>query len=204
MKPKKSQSAILDQLSPNDFCQTPAYALEPLLPYLSVDKRLTIWEPAAGEGYLAGALRDSGRTVADSDILSGHNFFSYQPPQWDVLVTNPPYSIKFHWLARCYELGKPFALLVPVQTIGAGAKAHPLFERYGFEMMLLDHRVNFKMPNAGWSGSGAQFPVLWLCWKLLPSQVVLGKIKPTKAQKPIQIQRQLSSQIVQRSLFESV
>jgi hypothetical protein len=90
-------------------------------------------------------------------------------------MTNPPYSFKFDWLARCYELGKPFALLVPVETIGAKA-AQRLMERYGAEQLLLDKRINFEMPNKGWAGSSAQFPVLWLCWRMLPQPIVYGRI----------------------------
>ena len=169
-----------DQYVPQgyDACQTPAYAIDPLLPYLERD--WTIWEPAAGEGLLVEALFDSGfDSVAQSDILTGQNFFEHDPSDWDCLVTNPPYSIKYEWLKRCYELGRPFALLVPVETIGAKT-AQELMQKYGYEIMLLDQRVDFKMPNAGWDGAGSQFPVLWLCWQLLPKSVVFGSIEAGK------------------------
>jgi hypothetical protein len=156
-----------------DACQTPAYAIDPLLPYLQPGWQ--VWEPAAGEGNLVEAFYDAGFSVTDSDILTGQNFFDHEPVKWDCLVTNPPYSIKYDWLKRCYELGKPFALLVPVETIGAQA-AQNLFKQYGVELMLLNRRVNFKMPNKGWEGGGAQFPVLWLCWHILPKEINYGEI----------------------------
>jgi hypothetical protein len=157
-----------------DACQTPAYAIDPLLPYLP-DR--IIWEPAAGEHYLVEALYDSGfksEQVITSDILTGQNFFEYTPDEWDCLITNPPYSIKYQWLERCYQLGKPFALLLPVETLGAKT-AQEFLKEYGFEMMLLNKRVDFKMPNKGWDSS-AQFPVFWLCWQLLPQQVMFGEL----------------------------
>lgn len=158
-----------------DACQTPAYALDPLLPYLKPE--WTIWEPAHGEGYLTGALFDSGFSgVETSDILTGQNFFAYEPPQWDCLVTNPPFSLKFKWLERCYQLGKPFALLVPVEMLGVKT-AQELIVPRGFEIMLLNRRVNFKMPNKGWDSS-AQFPVMWVCWQLLPEKIMVGDISP--------------------------
>jgi len=157
-----------------DACQTPPYAIDPLLPYL--DRDWTIWEPAQGEGLLVEALYDSGfSSVTGSDLLTGGNFFEYQPPAWDALVTNPPFSLKYKWLERCYQLGKPFALLVPVEMLGAKT-AQELMKNYGFEVMLLNRRVSFKMPNKGWEGAGAQFPVMWLCWQLLPEKVVFGEI----------------------------
>lgn len=158
-----------------DACQTPAYALDPLLPYLRSD--MTIWEPAKGEGLLVEALYDSGfPSVETSDILTGQNFFEYEPRRWDVLVTNPPYSLKYKWLERCYQLGKPFALLLPVETLGAKA-AQELMQRYGFEILLLNRRVSFKMPNKGWEGAGAQFATFWFCWNLLPESVMFGTIE---------------------------
>lgn len=160
-----------------DACQTPPHAVDPLLPYLPTD--MVIWEPAQGEGFLVEAFHDSFRLVIGSDILDGQNFFEYEPDkEWDVIVTNPPYSLKFKWLERCYELGKPFALLLPVETLGA-ATSQAMFEQYGMELLLLNKRVNFKMPNKGWDGAGAQFPVAWFTWGLnLGSSIVYGKLDP--------------------------
>ncbi|MFA5377850.1 MAG: hypothetical protein WC455_19020 [Dehalococcoidia bacterium] len=147
-----------------DLCQTPAYALGPLLPYLS--PKWTIWEPAQGEGLMVEALRDGGvANVIGSDLQEDQNFFDTQPDQWDCLVTNPPYSIKYKWLERCYELGKPFALLIPVETLGAKT-AQVLFREHGVEVIFMDRRINFKMPLIGWDGSAAQFPVAWFSWGL--------------------------------------
>lgn len=200
-KPKRSSKSDPNAIDPRDFCQTPPYALEPLLPYLPAGK--TIWEPACGEGYIAAELQRNGHTVIASDLRVGVNFFETNMEGWGVQVTNPGYSIKYKWLKRSYELGKPFANLVPVDVLGA-ASAQKLFEQYGFQIMLLNHRVNFKMPNLGWRGSGAQFPVMWLCWNLLPQDTMLGKITPVK---PDELERLLGTPpteygLVQQRLFE--
>jgi len=174
MKPKTNYGGDTDSSHPMDRCQTPAYAIAPLLPY--IDPSWTIWEPAAGEGYLARAMASEGRNVESSDILTGENFFEFEPTIWDCIVTNPPFSIKYDWLARCYELGKPFALLLPVETIGTQA-AQRLFKQYGVEVIWLDKRVNFKMPYKGWEGSAAQFPVAWFTWGLsLGQQMIFEEI----------------------------
>jgi hypothetical protein len=173
MKSKINRAGDVKESKDFDRCQTPAYALDPLLPYLRPE--WAIWECAAGAGRLARALTPHVRQVVASDLLDGRNFFDYQPPHFDAIITNPPYSIKFDWLARCYQLGKPFALLVPVETIGA-AKAQRLMEHHGAELLLLDKRVNFTMPIKGDDGSSAQFPTLWLCWQMLPAPIVYGRI----------------------------
>src|SRR4051812_43128451 len=114
MKPKVNRAGSLEESSGYDRCQTPAYALDPLWPFLPPGA--TIWEPAAGNGNLSTALREQGHRVITSDILQGRsqNFFSYEPDEpYDMILTNPPYSVKFQWMARCFQLGKPFALLLP-------------------------------------------------------------------------------------------
>lgn len=178
MKPKLNRAGDSKQSKGFDRCNTPAYALDPLLPYLV--RFSVIWEPAAGTGNIMRAIAPPVASVVATDIHGDYakpprNFFEWQPGRWDALVTNPPYSIKFDWLSRCYDLGRPFALLVPVETIGAQA-AQRLMEKHGAELLLLNRRVNFEMPNKGWEGSAAQFPVLWLCHQMLPRPIVYGKI----------------------------
>jgi len=158
MKPKLNHAGNLYVPQGVDACQTPAYALQPLFPYLPLD--WTVWEPAAGEGYIVRTLADQGYKVTGSDLLTGKNFFSYAPmTDIDCIVTNPPYSIKYRWIAHCYALNLPFALLMPVETLGASS-AQVLFAKHGIEIIFLNRRVNFKMPNKGFGGS-AQFPVAW-------------------------------------------
>jgi hypothetical protein len=159
-----------------DACQTPAHAIDPLLPYLP--RNWVVWEPAAGEGNLVEALFDSGFSqVVASDILTGQNFFEFEPEEWDCLVTNPPYSIQFQWLERCYELGQPFALLLKVEILGTKA-AQELFDKYGIEVIFVRPRINFKMPHKGWEGGGAQFPTAWFTYGLnIGRQMTFMKVK---------------------------
>jgi len=176
MKPKSNKTNIPDR----DRYQTPPYALDPLLPYLKKD--WLIWECAAGEGYLANAIRERGFSVVTSDIITDQDFFKYQP-EFNAIVTNPPFSIKYDWLERCYSLEKPFALLLPVETLGA-ATAQKLFKRHGIRLLVLNKRVNFKIPDQGWNSSsrkksGAQFPVAWFTWQMgLEDVIVYGQIIP--------------------------
>lgn len=158
-----------------DRCQTPYYALDPLLPFIK--KNWVIWESAAGEGKVALKLLASGLKVITSDLLDGQNFFDYTPGIcWDCQITNPPYSIKYQWLKHSYYLGKPFALLLPIDTIGA-ASSQRLFEKFGVEIILLNKRVNFKMPNKGYNGGGAHFATAWYTYGLgIGQQLTFAKI----------------------------
>lgn len=183
MKPKTNRKGDQNASNLMDRCETPAYAMDPLIPYLPKlrygDQH--IWEPACGSGRIVRVLHGyegAGYSVIGTDVLQGekYNFFEMPMPTGvEVIVTNPPYSCKPQFIRRCYELGKPFALLVPVETIGTGT-VQRMMERHGAELLLLNKRVNFYMPHKGLDGNGAQFPVLWFCWRMLPAPLVYGKL----------------------------
>lgn len=146
-----------------DECQTPGYVVRTLLPELRQFR--VIWECASGEGFLGEELKRLGFDVIMTDIKDGHDFFSWSPDEgeFDCILTNPPYSVKFEWLRRCYDIGKPFALLLPVSILGTKS-AQVEFKKHGVEIVLLDKRVNFKIPRSGFDGSGAWFSVAWFTW----------------------------------------
>jgi hypothetical protein len=182
-KPQVTRPQDITKIHQSDLFETPPYALTPLMKYLP--SQWTVWEPAAGSGRIVRYLQDGFFNVIASDLDDGKNFFDYQPDErWDVIITNPPYSIKFQWLERCYELGKPFALLVPLETIGSSKAQKLIQENGGLEMMLFNSRIDFHTPNMGWSGGGAQFPAIWLCHKIFDSEdlIKFADITKEKAQ----------------------
>ena len=145
----------MKQGNSNDF-QTPKEALFPLISYL--EKDWIIWECATGNGNLENALRRLGFFVIGSDILTGHDFLKWHPKQYDCIITNPPYSIKEKFLERCYQLGKPFALLLPLTTFET-AKRQSLFRKYGVQVIFFDKRINFVTPSG--NGGGSWFATAW-------------------------------------------
>ena len=139
----------------NDF-QTPSIALNSLIPYLN--KNWTIWECAQGKGNLTRALAEKGFKTYGTDILTGTDFLTSGSAMCDCIITNPPYSIKQKFLQRCYELGKPFALLLPLTTFET-KKRQDLFKKYGLEVIFFDKRINFETPSG--KGSGSWFASAW-------------------------------------------
>lgn len=146
--------------SPDDF-QTPPIALSPLLPYLK--RSGVIWECAQGKGYLTEELRRRGYEVIGSDILTGEDFLRWTPGAFDCIITNPPYSLKQKFLVRCYELSKPFALLLPLTTLETRVRQE-LFRRHGIELLLFDRRINFHQPSG--KPSSSWFATAWFTWGL--------------------------------------
>ncbi len=150
--------------------QTPAGEVERLFPFLPKD--WTVWENACGAGQMVASLQGGGYKTVGTDILSGFDFLSpLCPPdfQYDCIITNPPYTLKDEWLARCYELRKPFALLLPATAIGEQERVR-MYKKHGISLALPPRRINFGTPS-GKKGK-SWFYAAWFCWGIeLPSQI---------------------------------
>lgn len=115
-----------------DFYPTPADVTEALLKQLSGPLSLglfnTIWEPAAGSGSISKVLEEHGRKVISTDIQSGHDFLKDDAPaEYDMIITNPPFSLADQFIRKAYSYGKPFAFLLKCQFFHA-KKRYKLFE----------------------------------------------------------------------------
>ncbi len=83
MKPKQNRAGDATKSNTFDRCNTPAYALDPLLPY--IQPSWTIWEPAAGTGTLLQALHSHVQVIG-SELRTDH-------VGKDVIVRNAPQGL---------------------------------------------------------------------------------------------------------------
>lgn len=153
-----------------DHFDTPAYAMRPLLRY--IPSGWTVWEPTDtfGRSAIVTALRGNGNKVAATgktklDFLRDEPDFPF-----DCITTNPPYSIKEEFIARCVALGKPWALLLPLTALEGIARG-AMFRRLGkkFGVLVLDRRVEF-------TGKSVWFNTSWFCYGILPRQLVFAEL----------------------------
>jgi hypothetical protein len=136
-----------------DECYTPATAVNIIRKYLP---KLKWWEPCDTSGRITSAMINNGYDI----IGTTTDFFTTDIPNGvQAIITNPPYSEKDKWLERCYELGLPFALLLPITAL-EGVKRAVLYRKYGISVIILDKRMNFT------GGSGAWFNTSWFTWKI--------------------------------------
>jgi len=181
-KPQKESAG-----SPDDL-QTPARALWPLLPLIKPGS--VIWECACGTGNLVRELEARGFAVMATDIkmpsvpaeLPQYNFLTYTPDRhYDMIITNPPYSLKDEFIARCYALGKPWALLLPITSF-EGKVRQALFKKHGVQVILFDKRIAFEVPDAEpGKKSAAWFATAWFTWGLnLPHDLMFVDFDPPK------------------------
>lgn len=125
----------------NDELYTPKEAIEPILKYLDKDK--IYWECTDfGDSNIRKVLVENGYKVIatrkdEFDFLKDDPLFKF-----DVIITNPPYSIKDKFIKRCYQLNKPFLLLLPITAL-EGKERNKLYKTYGLELIILNKRINF-------------------------------------------------------------
>ena len=99
-----------------DFYPTPPEVTEALLNFLLLPCSQKIWEPACGENDMVNAIRNRGYDVIGTDINMGVDFLTTELPDGvDWIITNPPFSHAEHFIRRCIEHKKPFALLLKSQ-----------------------------------------------------------------------------------------
>lgn len=147
-----------------DDLYTPSYAVKPLLKYIS--KGITVWECCDfGKSEITRLLKEHGCKVISTD--KEENFFQYKPKcNFDMIITNPPYSLKDEFLEKCYEWNKPFCLLLPITALD-GKKRGKLFRKRGIELLVFDGRVGFMSDKkSNW------FNTSWFCYKVLPKQLI--------------------------------
>ena len=92
-----------------DDYMTPNEAWDLLLPFIPKDK--VIWEAFYGDGNSGNYLSSLGLNVIHQNI----DFF--ENDLGDIIVSNPPFSLKKNVLQRLKLLDKPFILIMPCSTL---------------------------------------------------------------------------------------
>jgi len=140
----------------SDELYTPESVVDILLPYIPKDR--VIFECAVGSGKLENKLKKEGYRVVSSD-----DFFN-EFPEYDILITNPPFSLKERFLEEAYNREKPFAMLLPITAL-EGIKRQELYKKYGIQILFPKRRTDFNGKKSPW------FYTAWFCWKLLPKEL---------------------------------
>lgn len=154
----------------NDELYTPPEAIYPILKYLDKDK--IYWECTDfGGSNITKILRENGFRVvntskAEIDFLKDDVEFYF-----DVIITNPPYSLKNEFIRKCYEYNKPFALLLPITAL-EGKERNRLYKEKGLEIIVLDKRINF-MKNK----KNVWFNTSWFCHGISTKQLNFEEVK---------------------------
>ena len=128
-----------------------------------------VWECASGTNKISNYLNKIGINVITSDIESGVDFLGSNY-ECDAIITDPPYSLKNVFLKRAFELGKPFAMLLPLTTLESAVR-NELFRDKNIQVLIPNKRFDFTGKKNCW------FATAWFCWKMnLPEQLNFRKV----------------------------
>ena len=185
----------------NDECYTPHYAVNPLIKYIS--SQLTVWCPFDTiNSAFVNELFINGNKVIFSHINDGKDFFNYEPPYYDIIISNPQFHIKDAVLKRLYELNKPFAMLLPVNTI-QGVTRYKYFKN-GIQLLVFDQRIGFhNLNNMITTVEGSPFASAYFCRDLLPKDLIIEHLNKYNAPlyiTPVRIVANLEPRLVCRKI----
>lgn len=125
----------------SDEHYTKREAIVPLIKHLPKDK--IYWLPTDTEqSNFVKVFSENLLQVTHSHISTGQDFFNYEPKEWDILITNPPFTNKKAFVERAISFNKPFALLLPLTWLNDTAPFR-LFKDIGLQLLIFDRRTEF-------------------------------------------------------------
>lgn len=154
-------------LKVNDEYYTPKHVWTDIQKYIPKGK--TIWEPF-------NTVRDV-RSLDSSKTLKAMGFKVITKPydprtnkndffnsnHGDVVVSNPPFSMKREVLERLKELGKPFILLLPHPTMNTKYFREMFLKDKDFGIIIPKRRIDFINKR---NDSSNCFECSYYCWKV--------------------------------------
>lgn len=153
---------------------TPRYAVLPIIKYLP--SGVVVWCPFdTDNSEFVLALKEHGFKVVHSHIMTGQDFFKYEPEHWDIIVSNPPFGNKKEIFEHCLSFGKPFALLMSNMWLNDTAPCR-LFGDKELQLLLFDRRVQYNELGRIPFSSG------YYCHRILPKQLIFEKLQVVKGE----------------------
>ena len=166
----------------NDELYTPRILVECLKPYFEnwVERKLnhciccdgpisynkiTIWCPFDKEtSEFVLYFKELGCKVIYSHIDYGQDFFEYEPEEnYDILISNPPFSRKLDVFKKCNDLEKPWVMLSNIMCLNY-MEIGNYFADSPVQLLIPDKRVSF-------DGNPSSFCSGYFCKDFLPSSL---------------------------------
>jgi len=149
----------------NDECYTPAYWVQPILKYIT--KWSIVWCPFdTADSEFVKLISNAGFNVEYSHIDNWQDFYEYEPKEWDIIISNPPFTWKRKIFERALSFWKPFALLMTNTWLNDAAPKQ-LFKDIDLQLLMFEKRMKFNdMDKITFSSS-------YYCRDILPKQIIM-------------------------------
>ncbi len=170
-----TNNQVYYQQGGGDEQYTPKYGVEVLLPYIQHLKDKIIWCPFDKEdSQFVKVLKDNGFKVIYSHLETGQDFLTYEPENWDVMISNPPYKNKRVYWERALDLKKPFALLLPINILSDSIINTTMREREReFQLLIPSRRMRFYNNLTGETGKQPTFKAAYFGVNFFEENIIL-------------------------------
>lgn len=112
--------------------------------------------------------------VVFSHIDLGQDFFTYEPEEWDIIISNPPFTNKRKYFERALSFNKPFALIMTNTWLNDSAPKQ-LFKDKDLQLLMFDKRIKFTSPDDR-DNNKITFSSSYYCWNFLPKQIIMKNL----------------------------
>ena len=158
-----------------DEYYSPQNVVDMILPYIYRGGYHTVWCPFdKAESKFVTTFQDAGLKVTYGHIETGQDFFAYQEPQAEIVVSNPPFSKRDAIFQRLFELNVPFALVMNFNGLFDSRRRVDLFREHGVELLIPRGRMKFCHRDRGQLNS-PNFQSIYVCHGLLEQQIVFDE-----------------------------
>ena len=162
----------------SDECYTTRAESDKITNYL-VDNNILkndirVWMPFDNElSNIYKSLKSIwGGEIILTNLEMGINFYDYEPKEYDILISNPPFKNRTSLMKRLHELDKPFIILQATQFFNNQFAVNYLCNfSEDYQFILPRSRMNFITYNPERdilcsSKNGAAFYSFWLCYRI--------------------------------------
>ena len=155
-----------------DEYYTPQNAVDMIVPYVTKAGYKNIWCPFdKPESNFVKTFEGLGFNVTYGHIETGEDFFNYEEPQGDIIVSNPPFSKRDKIFEKLYQWDMPFALIMNFNGLFDSKKRADIFRLHRVEMLVPRGRMKFCHKDKGQLNS-PNFQSVYVCNHLLENQIV--------------------------------
>jgi hypothetical protein len=172
MEHKLDSKKLMYSNGNNDECYTPSYGVTPILKYIPKDA--LVWCPF--DTPKSEFVKQIGKQneVIYSHINDGQDFLTFEPPVWDVIISNPPFTKKRKFFERALFFNKPFALIMTNTWLNDSAPKQ-LFKEKDLQLLMFDKRMKFHSPDGRFNDK-ITFSSSYYCWNFLPKQIIMEEL----------------------------
>jgi hypothetical protein len=165
---RKNQPQTFTKYNENDEYYTPPVLVELILPYIK--KNSIIWCPFdTPSSEFVKIFEKNGHVVIYSHIWFGYDFFTYKPPKFDYIISNPPFTMKNKVLERLISFNKPFAMVLNFQCLS----------QVGTNQIISSNKLELLIPNRCISYNGKHTPFLsvYVCRKMISKGLIYSEVR---------------------------